>query len=170
MARVGRLRSRSEEDTDLNMVPIMNLFMVLIPFLLMSASFMHIKAINTSIPVHSTAQANEETPPASETKVTAVLSLYADRIELSAVCDSLSGEMLSEFEATVKKALDIEGAAPSLMAVLKKIKTKYPASDTMLLVPDASILYDEIIHTMDIARNMEENMFFPNVVLAGSLG
>lgn len=170
MARNRRFRRMSEDDdTELNMVPVMNLFMVLIPFLLMSASFMHIKAINTSIPIHSAANLDEiQTAP--ETKVTAVLSIYDDRIQLSAICEALSGEILSEFEVTVKKPSDIERAAPALMAVLKKIKTRYPASDTMLLVPDESILYDEIIQTMDIARNMEENIFFPNVVLAGSLG
>ena len=169
MARVGRLRRMSEEDTDLNMVPIMNLFMVLIPFLLMSASFMHIKAINTSIPVHSAAAASEE-QKAPEVKVTAVLSLYGDRIELAAVCEALSPETLYRFEETVRKTPDAEGAASSLMAALRKIKSEYPASDTLLLVPDAEILYDEIIHTMDIARNMEEDVLFPNVVLAGSLG
>lgn len=169
MARIGRLRSVSEEDTDLNMVPIMNLFMVLIPFLLMSASFLHIKAINTSIPVNSAAGTNEEIIP-PEAKVTAVLSLYSDRIQLSAICEALPAEILSEFEATLKKPADIEGAAPALMAVLKKIKMKYPTSDTMLLVPDSSILYEEIIHAMDIARNVEEDVLFPNVVLAGSLG
>jgi len=169
MARIGRIRRMSEEDTDLNMVPIMNLFMVLIPFLLMSASFLHIKAINTSIPVHSVARP-DEMRMVPETKVTVVLSLYNDRIELSAICEALSDEILSGFEHTVKKPVENEGAAPALMAVLKKIKTKYPASDTLLLVPDATILYDEIIHTMDIARNMKEDALFPNVVLAGSLG
>ena len=169
MARIGRLRRRSEEDTDLNMVPVMNLFMVLIPFLLMSASFMHIKAINTSIPVHSSSMTNKETT-VPETKVTAILSLFDNRIELSAVCDTLPPEALSEFEATVKKPQEVKGTEQALIAVLRKIKTKYPASDTMLLVPDAPILYDEIIQTMDIARNMEEDVLFPNVVLAGSLG
>ena len=53
MARFGRLRRPQEEEPDINMIPIMNMFMVLIPFLLMSASFFHIKAINTSVPVHA---------------------------------------------------------------------------------------------------------------------
>lgn len=169
MARNGRLRRISEEDTDLNMVPIMNLFMVLIPFLLMSASFLHIKAINTSIPVHQAAGPIEEQKE-QEAKVTAVLSLYDNRIELSVVCETLPVDVLSKFEVTVKKTSDIEGTSPALLAALREIKTKYPASDTMLLVPDTSILYDEIIHAMDIARNMEEDVLFPNVVLAGSLG
>ncbi len=169
MARIGRLRRISEEDTDLNMVPIMNLFMVLIPFLLMSASFMHIKAINTSIPVHSASALNEEeTVP--EAKVTVILSLYDNRIELSTLCETLPPEALTRFKTTVKKTQEAKATEKALMAALRKIKMEYPASDTMLLVPDAPILYDEIIQTMDVARNMEEEALFPNVVLAGSLG
>jgi biopolymer transport protein ExbD len=169
MARSGRLRKITEENTDLDMVPIMNLFMVLIPFLLISASFLHIKAINTSIPVHSAGR-TDDVRPKPEAKVTAIVSLYQDRIELSAMCESLPEKALSEFETTVKKTADIGSAEPALVAVLKKIKAEYPASDTMLLVPAEAILYDEIIRAMDMARNMEADVLFPNVVLAGSLG
>ena len=51
MSAFLRLKRREMEDVEPNMVPIMNMFLVLIPFLLMSASFYHIKAVNTSIPV-----------------------------------------------------------------------------------------------------------------------
>ena len=131
MAIIGRIRRMSEEDTDLDMVPIMNLFMVLIPFLLISASFLHIKAINTSIPVHSAGK-TDGTRPMPETKVTAIVSLYKDQIQLSAMCESLPQKTLSEFETTVKKDVNIEEAQTEIIAVLRKIKTKYPASDTQI--------------------------------------
>ena len=51
MSKLIRIRNRMEDDNEVNMVPIMNMFLVLIPFLLMSASFLHLKAINTSIPI-----------------------------------------------------------------------------------------------------------------------
>jgi len=38
------------QSEDINLVPIMNLFVVLIPFLLMSAAFFHISVINASVP------------------------------------------------------------------------------------------------------------------------
>ena len=53
MAWLGRRRRAQEEDPDIDILPVMNMFMVLIPFLLMSASFFHIQAINTSVPVHA---------------------------------------------------------------------------------------------------------------------
>jgi len=74
MARYGRCRSRSEEEPDINMIPIMNMFMVLIPFLLMSASFFHIKAINTSVPVHADTPSKASDPESTQ-KITVVLEI-----------------------------------------------------------------------------------------------
>ena len=45
-------RQAKEEDHDLNLIPVMNLFMVLIPFLLMGAAFFHMAVIPTSTPSH----------------------------------------------------------------------------------------------------------------------
>jgi uncharacterized membrane protein len=42
---------KSDDDTELNMILIMNIFLAIIPFLLASISFLHIKAISTSVPV-----------------------------------------------------------------------------------------------------------------------
>ncbi len=53
---------------------------------------------------------------------------------------------------------------------LLELKEKWPKSDTVLLIPDEDILYETIIKTMDIARTIEENPLFPNVVISGSLG
>ena len=43
MSRLTRRKAKTEEEVEVNMVPIMNMFLVLIPFLLMSASFLAFK-------------------------------------------------------------------------------------------------------------------------------
>jgi biopolymer transport protein ExbD len=168
MARINRRRRSSEEDTEPNMVPIMNMFMVLIPFLLMSASFFHIKAINTSVPVH--AIATDAQPDAPEIKVTVIMEIKDDRFQISALSEQLNSEELLELETTITKPHSIKEPLATLADFLQGVKTQYPASDTMILIPDASVLYDEIVWAMDCARNMEQNPLFPNVVLSGSLG
>ena len=169
MARVGRFRKRPEEDTELNMVPIMNMFMVLIPFLLMSASFIHLKAINTSVPVH--ADTTEKEPgEALETRVTVMLALGEKELKVSAAAGELTAAQLSALEASISLKGGLASAETMLKESLRNIKTSYPGSDTIVLIPDASILYDDIIQTMDMARGMEEENLFPNVVLSGSLG
>ena len=54
MSSLRKRKTFAIEDTDVDMVPIMNMFLALVPFLLMSASFLHIKTIKTSAPVLST--------------------------------------------------------------------------------------------------------------------
>ena len=167
-----RRRRFEEEDTDLDMVPIMNMFLVLIPFLLLSASFFHIKAINTSVPVLSSseASADEKKPPVSNVKVTVIVELKEDKVMLTAMSDELKYEDLAKLEADIpvdgKEGYPME----ELAAHLKYIKGQYPKSDTLILVPTGTVVYGTIIKTMDMARSADSRELFPNVVLSGKVG
>jgi biopolymer transport protein ExbD len=169
MARYGRIRGRTEEDTDINLIPIMNMFMVLIPFLLMSASFFHVKAINTSIPVHAkpAAATNDDLPLQ---KITVVLEIKSDHVRISMLEETPNDLQESAGETVFPRPTggDIPvGAVAGHLAALKK---KYPASDTMILIPDDDVSYREIIQAMDIARVHDSETLFTHVVLSGSLG
>ncbi len=169
MARLGRIRHKSEEDTELNMVPIMNMFMVLIPFLLMSASFYQIKAINTSVPVHADTHAGNLSNNEKE-KITVVLELKEKEIRISGLSETPNDLFLSELKMVISRQPDSEASMDELVNFLKALKSRYPASDTLILIPDEEVLYREIIQTMDSARNYETETLFPNIVLSGSLG
>jgi biopolymer transport protein ExbD len=168
MARFTKVRRRQDLDDEINMVPIMNMFMVLIPFLLMSASFFHIKAINTSVPV--LAEASDADAAEKEISVTVVVKLKADGIKASAISTDLNEHELAALEGEFAFNMDDETTYSVFSQHLKKIKTQYPKSDTLILIPEDDILYDTIIQTMDVARKTEENSLFPNVVLSASLG
>ncbi len=169
MAKLGRIRPRSEEDTELNMVPIMNMFMVLIPFLLISASFYQIKAINTSIPVHSDTQADDISKNEKE-KITVVLELKEKEIRVSGLSETPNDLFLSDLKMVIPREPDNEASTDELVNFLKALKSRYPASDTLILIPDEEVLYREIVQTMDSARDFEKERLFPNIVLSGSLG
>ncbi len=169
MARHGRICSRSEEEPELNMIPIMNMFMVLIPFLLMSASFFQIKAINTSVPVHADTPSKASDASRTE-KITVILEIKAQEIRISALSDTPNDIQISSMEKVFPR---LPGGGLSVAAVanhLKTLKSRYPASDTMILIPDDEVAYSEIIQAMDCARRYESEELFPNVVLSGSLG
>jgi biopolymer transport protein ExbD len=168
---IGSRRSR-DVDTEINIVPIMNMFMVLIPFLLMSASFFQIKAINTSVPVHSSSQKSEKNTTENEIvhKLTVILELKEDRIKVSALSDTLESKILAGLETEFIRTAGQELAVTLIAEHLKKLKTRYPLSDTMLLIPDDNVTYNEIIQAMDCARKYNEEVLFPNVVLSASLG
>ena len=163
-------RSRQQEDTDVDMVPIMNMFLVLVPFLLMSASFMHIKAINTSVPVLGEASAPVSAPAEKIVKATVIAEIKPDGIALSLNTDALSPEEIAKWSETIASAEDKQYPFVALQDYLKRLKATYPASDTMIIIPDSEVLYDTIIQTMDVARYTEEKSnLFPNVVISGKI-
>jgi biopolymer transport protein ExbD len=168
MARFSKLRRRQDMDDEINMVPIMNMFMVLIPFLLMSASFFHVKAINTSVPV--LAEGGGEDTAEKQIAVTVVVKLKSNGIQTSALCKDLDESDLAALDDEFGFNADNETTYSAFSEYLQQIKKRYPKSDTLILIPEDDILYDTIIQTMDVARKTDEDTLFPNVVLSASLG
>ena len=170
MSKLMRRRRKTEEDIDVNMVPIMNMFLVLIPFLLMSASFLHIKVINTSVPV--SAESNHLDSKAKDIKVTVIAEIKEGGIHLSAISDSPKSREVDKWKSQIKKDSQNEYPFNWMAVYLQEIKEKYPASDTIIIIPDDNVLYDTIIQAMDAARYSQSNVssLFPNVVLSGKLG
>ena len=168
MAVFTKKFKKGEDDTDLNMIPIMNIFLVIIPFLLTSVSFYHIKAINTSVPVLAGGAQNSDKQ--ENIKLTVILEMQPAQLRLSATAEELTPEELQQYERLIKKTT--EGLYPleELNEYLQSLKKSYPASDTLLLIPDESIVYESIIQAMDAARKVDDQQLFPNVVLSGSLG
>lgn len=169
MSAFLRLKRREmEEDCEPNLVPIMNMFLVLIPFLLMSASFYHIKAVNTSVPV--LAESVGSTEKDTTVSLTVIVELKKDYLKVSAMSDKLTGDELNQFKA--EYSMDSESIYPleKISAHLQGIKNQYPKSDTLILIPNDKTDYNTIIHAMDTARKAGEITLFPNVVLSGSVG
>jgi len=135
----------------------------------MSASFFHIKAINTSVPVHADAPAKTALQK-EKIKITVVLEIKENQLRISALSDTPNDVALSGMETVIPRQAGSDISAARLAACLKKFKAGYPDSDTMILIPDGDISYREIIRAMDCARSYESEKLFPNVVLSGSLG
>ena len=161
------------QSEDINLVPIMNLFVVLIPFLLMSAAFFHISVINASVP----ALQKEKTDLAkSDVAVTMMVRMKPEAFTVTASSDTLPRSELAELRAEIPRdgeGKGLQGFSDHLLAC----KQRYPKSETILLVPDASIEYQEVIGAMDSGRWAElvqEGVtvrydMFPNVVITGML-
>jgi len=161
------------EDENVNLVPIMNLFVVLIPFLLMSAAFFHISVINASVP----ALQKEKTDLAkSDVAVTMMVRMMPDSFTITASSDVLSRPELNKLRAEIPRKGEGKGLT-EFSDHLLACKQRYPKSDTLLLVPDASVQYQDVIHVMDSGRWVEMDQegakvrydLFPNVVITGML-
>jgi len=169
MSGLRKRKPRAEVDVEVDMVPIMNMFLVLVPFLLMSASFLHIKAINTSVPVLGLASTEKPVDP--NLKAIVVVELKKAAISLSLNADALKPEEAAEWSREFPKNGEDPFPFHMLADHLEGIKTAYPASDTLIIVPNGDVLYDIIIKTMDVARYRQtETKLFPNVVISGKIG
>ncbi|NLD37286.1 MAG: biopolymer transporter ExbD [Desulfatiglans sp.] len=169
MSAFLRLKRKEMEDGEPNLVPIMNMFLVIIPFLLMSASFYHIKAVNTSIPVLSSGDAGKAGEEDS-ISLTVVAEFKKESIRLSVMSDRLTDQELQHFKAEYPTVGDSGFPIDKYSSHLKDIKAKYPKSETLILIPDNSTDYETIIRAMDMARKAGDVTLFPNVVLSGSAG
>ena len=73
-----------EAPVNLNMVPIMNLFLAMIPFLLMCAAFFQVSVINASVPALSEGGDAGDEPKKELQKVTVNLQIAKSGFNLSA--------------------------------------------------------------------------------------
>jgi len=165
---LGKRRLQTEEDLDVDMVPVMNMFLVLIPFLLISANFIHLRVINTSVPVQ--AESSENLSREKEVKVTVIAEIKEKGIDLSVISDEVESADLDKWKVQINKKSDDEYPLTEVADYLKNIKMAYPASDTMLVIPAETVIYDSIIQVMDAGRHGEDKSpLFPSVVLSGKV-
>lgn len=171
-----RIQLPDVEETQLNLIPIMNLFTALIPFLLMSAAFFHMAVIQVTVPVASTS--GETDVEKEEEKITLTVRLTEKAFEVSTASDTIDPEVLKSFNAKIPRSIDSPEAAEKSYAQLSehafKIKTQYTESDRAIVVPDNDIPYSQVIETLDALRQTLREIsgarrkvaLFPKVVLS----
>lgn len=147
-AALGRDRLRGEEDV--NIIGVMNLFLILVPFLLLTAVFVKIAVLELSLP-----SAGRKGGVAAEDKpaILHILAVEEDGFQLN------SPYMEHPKLPRVGGAFDYKGLA----AQLKAAKAKYPDSQDIVISPASAILYEVIVKVMDTCREAG----FPNISLAG---
>lgn len=158
MKRVKKSAGRDLEMIELDVTPVMNLFMVLIPFLVSMAVFTHLAVIDFSLPP---AQMNsEEAGEAKELDISIVISMPTEtspggfRIVGTGKKLDLIPMLKGKFQFEVLRTL------------LKEVKFQYPSQKSVVLVIDGNVIYDDIITFMDICRESQ----FPDIGLSGEIG
>lgn len=152
---------RRSPAPELDLVPIMNLVTILIPFLLFSASFVTLATIDSTLP--ALAPPPPITPdPAPSLHLSVEVTPEGYRLSASQPLPDIPTE-LPVTERTTRP-----GAWPAadLTEALTDIKDEYPSEDTLILVPSPSIPYEVLVNTMDAARG-HDRALFPAVVMAG---
>ncbi len=152
MKRANKSLGGQIESIDLDMTPVMNLFMVLIPFLMSMAVFTHIAVIEFSLPPAQ--GSGGETEQIKELDISIVVTNAGFRIVGTGKKLDIIPKIRGKYQ--MKK----------LRALLKAVKFQYPSQNSVVLVFEGNILYDDIIKFMDVCRESQ----FPDIGLSGDIG
>lgn len=190
---------RAASADELDLVPIMNLVTILIPFLLMAAQFVSYAVIDSTLPAIGPPKEVEDKEDEEEPlNLSVFITDKGFSVKGSAGTLKNDAEEGEDQGVTVPCVVDgclydrdgDAGAAgaydvPELRRILTEVKEEYPDEQNVILVPEPGIPYEVLVLTMDATReNPDEaadpddetkgqckgRCLFPFVVIAGGVG
>ena len=134
-----RMRRAHRDAPELNITAFMNLMVVLVPFLLISAVFSQMTVLELNLPPDTNVKQNKNQKKERNFEVIV-------RKDSLTVADTLGG--------TIKKINKINGEHDfkSLSMLLKKVKSKFPTKQNISILLETDIKYEVLVTTMDTVR------------------
>ena len=146
------MERRESESTNLDLVPIMNLVSILIPFLLLGTTFVELAVVDTTLPAICSSDCGDE--------------IDAPRLKLS-VAVTGTGLYIQGTEGVLEEdeqgffiacttgscVNDDSYDTVELTRVLALVKDAHPYTEDLILVPDGRVPYNSLIGVMDAARD-----------------
>lgn len=173
-----RISTIDQREETVNLIPAMNLFVILIPFLLFSAVFIQVGSIDTTLPIISE---GGEGPSELNQRITITvvmnnLGFFVKGIPADPALRGKEKDAKKELASgiLIRKTDEGKYSYADLTKLLSGIKQDYPKEDTVFLIPEPYVIYDDVVQTMDSARYVEEEkesekssvVLFENVILA----
>lgn len=160
----SRFRRAHREPPELNITAFMNLMVILVPFLLITAVFNQVNILEMNLPE----QKDQTEPPAEQEPPEFQLELILREDTL--VVGDRPGRVLKTFALQGEgKGYDLE----ALSELLKKLKARFPDETTALLLLEPEVPYERLIEVMDTVRVVEQEQqgkmvqaeLFPDIAL-----
>jgi len=135
-----RIHRRKHPAVELNITAFMNLMVVLVPFLLMTAVFTHIAILDLNLPPPGAADKQQPKQPPYELRVTI-------RSNMLVISDNRIGG--------IKRIPTKSGKHDfaSLRQTLKQVKARIPEHSNITILAEQQTPYDDLIRTMDSSRS-----------------
>lgn len=172
------IRTRTEDASfDLNLAPMLDIIVSIIPLLLLSTVFINITIVESPIPQPvAKAMANDRQNRDKDFSI----SVYADKAKGFQVRLSDNGKTEEINVALASSQLNFEGLHKEMV----RIKQRYPDTFRFEFHPAAELKYDEIVGVLDAVRNrtakdpvihlteegstkqVQVDLLFPDVVFA----
>jgi biopolymer transport protein ExbD len=138
MARAHHYRRRQKDVPELDMTTFMNLMVVLVPFLLITAVFSRIAIVELDLP---SAQGPAPTKPTFRVEV----------VVRDAGLEIMDGTQVIAAIPKVNEEYDLS----TLSNYLVEIKRQFPEKDDASVLLEPDIQYDYLIQVMDTVRSVE---------------
>ena len=139
MARRHHYKRRTKPAHELDVTTFLNLMVVLIPFLLITAVFSRLTIVELTLPSSSAG------PSSADNAFMPEVIVREAGIEIS------NGKQLIATIPNKEEEFDLD----SLSAYMVELKRTYPAQDAASVLMEAQIPYDFLIRVMDIVRSVE---------------
>jgi hypothetical protein len=176
-------KKRVEDAEELNLVPIMNLVTILIPFLLMAAQFISLAVIDSTLPAIGPPVPQEDKPDTEKPPLQLSILITSEGYTIAgadAVLKPEGGGGEGEDAGPTVPCKEAGCPTPDsydnkeLVRYLNLIKDQYPDDENVILVPEGRIPYEVLVVAMDATREDPETkvddkarLLFPFVVIAG---
>ncbi len=137
-------------ENDLEIMPLMNLFVALIPMLLISAVFLNVTVIDMKAPPDASDAARNE----------------GEKENLALAVTIKDGHFVVEGSRIAKHVIarTDENADLRLAGVLSDVAARFPDNENIMIISQPHTLYTDIITVMDISRESG----LPSVSLLGA--
>ncbi len=139
MGRRHHYRRRTKETPELDMTTFLNLMVVLVPFLLITAVFSRITIVELSLPTSAGGPAQKPVPM---------------RVEVVVRDQGLEIHNGRSVIATLPKVND-EYDLGGLSELILSLKRSYPDKDDASVLLEPQIEYDHLIQVMDVVRSTQ---------------
>ena len=138
MARQHHYKRRTKEAADLDMTTFLNLMVVLVPFLLITAVFSRITIVELSLPSSASGTSALEEP-----------SFRVEVIVRDAGLEVSNGSAVIARLPKVNGEYDLERLSEYVMS----LKREHPDQDEASVLLEPDIEYDHLIQVMDVVRS-----------------
>ncbi len=135
-----RRRRTKNDQAELNITAFMNLMVMLVPFLLITAVFSRITILELNLPPAAVSKAK----PKKELQLEIIMR--ADSLEVG----DRNGGLIKRIE-NKNGSYDL----PALSQLLQRIKAQFPDKNNAMILAEATTSYDSLVQIMDTVRLVE---------------
>jgi len=139
MSRRSGRRARSPENVELDITAFMNLMVILVPFLLITAVFTHLTVLDINLPTAS--QSNNSSPNKKTFEINVIMGK-----KYFVVSDNRN-RIIKRIQTYTTG-----GHYKILNNVLKQVKLSYPEKTNITILSQQNSSYESLIKTMDSVR------------------